>query len=79
MKVIEWAPPHRLVLAGGMPLGLFTGTQTHLTEPDAEGGTDFVIRETFTGPFAKMFKIPDLQPGFEAFAAGLKASVESNR
>ena len=37
LKVVEWYPPSRLVLAGGMPLGMFTGTQIHESTRAREG------------------------------------------
>jgi hypothetical protein len=79
LRVVEWDPPHRLVLKGGIPFGLFTGTQVHESTAHG-GGTRFVIREEFTGPLARIFKIPDLQRGFQAFADGLRrAAMASDR
>lgn len=77
LKVVEWAPPNRLVLAGGMPLGLFTGTQSHEIAP-YEGGSRFTIKEQFTGLLAPLISraMPDLQPGFQAYARGLKQATE---
>ncbi|HEX6760788.1 MAG TPA: SRPBCC domain-containing protein [Propionibacteriaceae bacterium] len=77
LKVVEWYPPNRLVLAGGMPLGIFTGTQIHESTP-SEGGTRFTIREQFTGLLSPLIAraIPDLQPGFHAYANGLKEAAE---
>ena len=77
LKVVEWSPPNRLVLAGGMPLGIFTGTQIHESTP-SDGGTHFTIREQFTGLLTPFFarSIPDLQPGFHAYANGLKQAAE---
>jgi hypothetical protein len=77
LKVVEWYPPNRLVLAGGMPLGIFTGTQIHQSEP-SDGGTRFTIREQFTGLLSPLIAraIPDLQLGFHAYAKGLKQAAE---
>jgi hypothetical protein len=77
LKVVEWYPPNRLVLTGGMPLGIFTGTQIHESTP-SDGGTRFTIREQFTGLLSPFIAraIPDLQPGFHAYANGLKQAAE---
>lgn len=77
LSVVEWAPPYRLVLVGGMPFGMFTGTQIHESAPD-ERGTRYTVREQFTGLLSPLINraIPDLQPGFRAFANGLKQAAE---
>ena len=78
LKVAELEPPRRMVLTGGMPLGLFRGRRTYALEPGG-AGTRFSMREQFTGPLAPLIgrSIPDLQPSFDRFAAGLKRRVES--
>lgn len=78
LAVAEWRPGSRLVLRGGMPLGLFTGTRTYELH-EAEGGTRFRMVETFTGLLAPLIgrTIPDLQPSFEAFTAGLRNAAEA--
>ncbi len=78
LRVTDWQPQRRIELNGGMPLGLFVGTRTYRTDPDGDG-TTFSMVETFTGPLAGLIgrTIPDLQPSFEAFAAGLKAAAET--
>lgn len=77
LKVTEWQPTGRIVLAGGMPLGLFTGTRTYRLDPDGDK-TRFQMIEVFSGPLAPLItrSIPDLQPSFDAFAAGLRAAVD---
>jgi hypothetical protein len=77
LKVAEVEPPRRLVFTGGMPLGLFKGERTYVLEPGGTG-TRFRMREQFTGPLAPLIgrSIPDLQPSFDQFAAGLKARAE---
>jgi hypothetical protein len=37
-----------------------------------------VISEEFTGLFARLFRIPDLQPGFGAYADGLRQAAEAS-
>ena len=76
--VSTFEPPHRLVLTGGMPLGLFRGVRTYTVSPAGEGASAFVVREEFTGPLLGLIgrSIPDLQPSFTQFAEGLKRRVE---
>jgi len=77
VKVVQLNAPLRMVLRGGMPLGLFTGQRTYTLE--AEGsGTRFTMREEYTGPLAGMIfkQIPDLGPSFRQFAEGLKHRAE---
>lgn len=77
VKVVELSPPGAMTWRGGMPLGLFTGTRTYRLS--AQGaGTRVVMREEYTGPLAGLVtrSIPDLQPSFDRFTAGLKARVE---
>jgi len=67
-------PPRRLVLTGGLPLGLMRGVRTYTLTPDGAGGTTFSLREEFTGPLLGLIwrSMPDLQPSFDQFAAGLE-------
>ena len=62
----------------GLPLGLFLGARKFvLTE--VGGGTEFHMREDYTGPLAKLMYrvIPDLNPTFVKFADGLQAVAET--
>jgi uncharacterized protein YndB with AHSA1/START domain len=70
--------PRRMVFTGGMPLGLFRGERTYTLTP-SDGGTAFRMREKYTGPLLGLIwkSMPDLQPSFDRFAAGLKRRVES--
>jgi hypothetical protein len=67
-----------MVFSGGMPLGLFRGVRTYTVSPAANGST-FTMREEYTGPLLGLIwrSMPDLQPSFDKFAAGLKRRVES--
>ncbi|HSS62719.1 MAG TPA: SRPBCC domain-containing protein [Candidatus Limnocylindrales bacterium] len=78
LKVTEFAPARRMVFTGGMPLGLFRGVRTYTLQPNGSG-TDFHMREEYTGPLLGMIwkSIPDLDPSFQQFARGLKARSES--
>ena len=67
----------RMVWKSGMPLGLFKGERTfQITERD--GKVHFALNEVFSGLMSPIIgrMIPDLQPTFEKFVAGLKAEVE---
>jgi hypothetical protein len=61
-----------------MPLGLFRGVRTYTLAP-VGAGTTFHMREEYTGPLLGLIwrSMPDLQPSFDRFAAGLKGRVES--
>jgi hypothetical protein len=81
LRVSAWEPGTRLVLTGGMPMGLFTGTRTYSLTPEGTPDgqrTTFAMRETYTGPLAGVIgkSIPDLQPSFDAFVSGLRAAAE---
>ena len=77
LKVTTMDPTRRLVWAGGMPLGLFTGTRTFLIEPDG-AGCRFSMSEVYTGPMAGLIfnSIPDLNDSFKQFAKSLKTAAE---
>ena len=79
LRVSELDPPRRMVWTGGMPLGLFTGERTYTVDPLPGGGSRFRMTERFSGPLARFVtrRIPDLQPSFDQFAAGLKVTVEA--
>lgn len=78
LKVSALEPGSHLELSQGMPFGLFKGRRTYDLVSE-HGGTRFTMREEYSGPMAGLItkSIPDLQPSFDKFAAGLKAKVES--
>ena len=78
VKVAELAAPRLIRFEGGMPLGLFRGVRTYALVPDGDG-TRFTMREEYTGPLLPLIwrTMPDLQPSFDTFAAGLKARAEA--
>jgi uncharacterized protein YndB with AHSA1/START domain len=78
VSVTTFDAPHTLVLTGGMPLGLFRGVRTYTLTPQP-GGTRFRMREEYTGAMLPMIwrSMPDLQPSFDRFAAGIAARAES--
>ena len=77
VKVTVFDAPRTLVLAGGMPLGLFKGIRTYRLTPSGQG-TRFEMREEYSGPLLSLMwrSMPDLGPSFAQFASGLKARVE---
>ena len=81
LKITEFVPMRRMVWAGGMPLGLFTGTRTFELTPTASGDVDFAMDETYSGVLAPLItrSIPDLQPAFDTFAADLKRCAEAQQ
>ena len=81
VRVTEFEPPVQLQFSGGMPLGLFRGVRTYRVRPDEAGGSRFEMREEYTGLLVGLVwrSMPDLQPSFDQFAAGLKRRVEGAR
>ena len=78
LKVVDWMPNQRMVLSGGMPLGLFKGQRTYTVTAEGDGMVTFAMREAFTGLLAPLItkSIPNLQPSFDEFAANLKKRSE---
>jgi hypothetical protein len=78
VKVTTFTAPHRMVWAGGMPLGLFQGERTFSLTPSA-GGVEFSMVEVYSGLLSPLIakSIPDLQPVFKEFAQALKNRAES--
>ena len=72
--------PTKMVWSGGLPLGLFKGVRTFTLEPQGER-TQVKVREEYTGPLLGLIwkTMPDLQPSFDNFVAGLRTEVESSR
>lgn len=79
LKVAIVEPNRIMTWTGGMPLGLFKGVRTFTLVGTTPSRTAFTMREVFSGPMLGMVakKMPDLQPAFDQFAAGLKAEVEA--
>lgn len=78
VKVGDFEPEKGMTWTGGMPLGLFTGIRTFKLVPD-DDCTVLTVREEYHGPMVPMIwgSMPDLQPSFDQFVAGLKAKAES--
>lgn len=77
VKVTEFKPGEKMVLTGGLPLGLFKSERTHTLTPNGNG-TNFHTEETFSGLLLPVFgkNLPDLTDSFRAFVAGLKQQAE---
>jgi hypothetical protein len=81
VTVTAFEPGKRIVLTGGMPLGLFKSERTHSLSANRDGSTDFKTEEIFSGLLLPLFgrSIPDLTANFERFAAGLKERAEKQK
>ncbi len=77
VTVGDWQPPTGMTWTGGMPLGLFRGQRRFTLTEDGDS-TEFHMREEFSGLMSPLITrtMPDLQPTFDEFAAGLKAAAE---
>ncbi len=80
VEVTAFEPGRRMEWSGGMPLGLFRGVRTYSLTPGSDGTTRFHMREDYTGPMLPLIwkSMPDLQPSFDEFAAGLKRHAEGS-
>ncbi len=78
VRVTELAAPRSMRWSGGMPLGLFKGVRTFTLAPRDDDGTDFKVREEYSGPMLGLIwkSMPDLGPSFDKFARGLKQRAE---
>ena len=78
VKVTAFEPGKKMVLTGGLPLGLFKSERTHTLTPSKDGETNFYTEEIFSGLLLPLFgkNIPDLTANFEGFVAALKKQVE---
>jgi uncharacterized protein YndB with AHSA1/START domain len=78
VKVTAFEPNRKMVLTGGMPLGLFKSERTHSLTADKDGTTTFHTGEIFSGLLLPVFgrNIPDLTENFRNFAAALKKEAE---
>lgn len=72
VAVTEFAPPVRLRLSGGMPLGLFRGIRAYDMSVQPDGCTLFHIREEYTGYGRSTPARRCRRPPFQQFARGLR-------
>ena len=76
MKVAELDAPHRMVLTGGLPLGLFKAMRSYEIEPTGKG-CRVTVTESFKGLMKAFVRSPPtLQPSFELYCAGLQKEVK---
>ena len=78
VKVTAFEPDRKMVLTGGMPMGLFKSERTHTLTPNKDGSITFHTEEIFSGLLLPVFgkNIPDLTENFKNFAAALKKQAE---
>jgi hypothetical protein len=81
VKVTVFEPNRKLVLTGGMPLGLFKSERTHMLTANKDGSITFKTEEIFSGLLLPVFgkNIPDLTENFNNFVAALKKRAESTK
>lgn len=81
VKVTAFEPNRKLVLTGGMPLGLFKSERTHMLTANKDGSVTFKTEEVFSGLLLPVFgkNIPDLTENFNNFVAALKKRAESTK
>jgi hypothetical protein len=81
VKVTGFEPNRKLVLTGGMPLGLFKSERIHTLTPGEGGPTLFKTEETFSGLLLPIFgrTVPDLTENFRSFVAAPKTQAEKGR
>lgn len=68
-----------MVWSSGAPV-VFNGRRTFTLTPSA-GGTEFHMAEVYKGLMLPLIwrSMPDMQPGFEQFADGLKRVAEGSK
>ena len=78
VKVTTFEPGKRMVLTGGLPLGLFKSERTHTLTPAGKGVIEFHTEEIFSGLLLPVFgkNIPDLTENFKGFVVALKKQAE---
>lgn len=78
VTVTAFEPARRLVLTGGLPLGLFKSERTHSLTPTEQNQTQFQTEEIFSGLLLPIIgrNLPDLTANFVGFLAALKQQAE---
>jgi hypothetical protein len=71
LVITEFEPAKLLVWSDGN--NMFKGVRTFTLAPNATGGTDFTMKEAFTGHMIGYIapQLPDFGPSFDAFSADL--------
>jgi uncharacterized protein YndB with AHSA1/START domain len=77
-KVSRVEAGRSMVWSDGMA-PMFKGVRTFTLSPNADGSTDFSMREELVGLMLPMIKgsLPDFAPVFEAYAEDLKRAAEA--
>jgi hypothetical protein len=77
LEVTELAPAQRMLWEDGN--NLFKGVRTFTLAPRSDGGTDFTMKEAFTGHLVGYIapSLPDFGPDFDAFSADLAREAYS--
>lgn len=78
-KVSRVEAGRSMVWSDGMA-PMFKGVRTYTLTPNADGSTEFSMREEFSGLLLPMIKgsLPDFAPVFERYAEDLKRAAEEN-
>lgn len=78
VKVTGFETGRKLILTGGLPLGLFKSERTHTLTSTDDGKTVFTTEEIFSGLLLPIFgkNIPDLTENFQKFVAALQKQAE---
>ena len=78
-KVSRVEPGRSMIWSDGMA-PMFKGVRTFTLTPNADGSTEFSMKEEFSGLMLPMIKgsLPDFAPVFEAYAADLKRAAEGS-
>lgn len=78
-KVSGMQPSRSMTWSDGMA-PMFKGVRTFTLTPNADGSTEFSMREEFWGLMLPMIKgsLPDFAPVFEAYAEDLKRAAEGS-
>jgi len=76
MKVAELDAPNRMVLTGGLPLGLFKAIRTYEIDATSKGSR-VTVTESFSGLMKAFVRSPPtLLPSFELYCSGLQKEVK---
>jgi hypothetical protein len=77
-KVSNVQPGRSMVWSDGMA-PMFKGVRTFTLTPNADGSTEFSMKEEFSGLMLPMIRgsLPDFAPVFEAYADDLKSAAEA--
>jgi len=80
LKVTDVEPARAMKWSDGMA-PMFKGVRTFTLTPNADGTTEFAMREAFSGLMLPLIKgsLPDFAPVFEAYAADLKRAAEGSK